>query len=199
MEYRIYEPINRGPRHAAVELSDLQSKEAATVTHRELQPASEELIDYMWQREAAMTALSGINANIRPGIHRMQEERRFQFDVREHIAQPLRRGLGRLATGILKLRETFAPGLRIVREPEPEYVGLQSFGFEGYTNEPSHFREVAPEPIVAIGRASVPNTPAEAVRYFSSEELTALRQTVADSRERDGIASYESLDIPAAA
>ncbi|HKX73115.1 MAG TPA: hypothetical protein VJM32_03830 [Candidatus Saccharimonadales bacterium] len=179
MEQTIFEPIYRGPRHQRVELEDLSGySPAAVVGESEFAPASPEHIDYLWQREAAFSALRGIQeVAARGGLHRREES--FAEIARDEISVRARRLFGKIASigsGVREWGKGLRENLAMSREAT-EYGTLADLGFTGIDTQ-------------------VPDSPAAVTRSFTTEELLQMQEIVRERRTADGVAGvYESQNV----
>lgn len=184
MEHAIFEPDtpHRAPRHTRVELEDLQYLPNEPLVNRGPTTPSAEYVDLLWQREAAMASLRGIYANLKPGIHRRQET--FAEIARDEIGTRWRRArrfmggiAARMADHILPApRDSYAGSLDDVLGADEEYA-YDLHEFMGTMPE-------APvSPAVVAEHQPQPEdewlSPLAASRYFTQDELDAMRRAVA--------------------
>lgn len=192
MEKQHFEPVNRGPRHLRVELDDLVGKSpAAVVAENDIAPASQEFIDYLWQREAAISALNGIKMAIE------RETPTFAEKAREKIQNRTKRLFGKVASigsGIVSWGREAADALGLTGQ-DYDAGSLADLGFAGADYSERHIGRARPAWSYLNEQPQyVPDTPAAAARTFSVEELADIRRIVQQTREQQGIHSalYES-------
>jgi hypothetical protein len=196
MEQTIFEPIYRGPRHQRVELGDLAGYSPAVVVgESEVAPASPEHIDYLWQREAAFSALRGIQeVAARGGLHRREES--FAEIARDEISVRAKRLFGKIASIGSGIRE-WGRGLRenlATSNVTIEYGTLADLGFADTPQAEQH-AHAGSHDWMAMD-AQVPNSPADATRSFTTEELLQMQEIVRERRTADGVAGvYESQNV----
>lgn len=156
-----------------------------------INPASSEQLDYMWQREAAVSALRGIQqVAARGGLHRREES--FMEIARDEVSVRARRLFGRIASLGSGLRE-WGRGIRenfILAPDDSEPGSLADLGFAGV---PHVERRLSRPNEWATLNTQVPDTPAAVTRSFSAAELADLQRIVRQRRADDGVSGiYET-------
>lgn len=182
MEHTFYRPFDtdRAPRNNRVELEDLQHLNTPMVG-REATPPSEAYIEHLWQREYAMTALRGIQANVKPGIHRRQET--FAEIARDEITSRWRRARRFMGDIAMRMVDHIAPA------PRDSYAGSLDdvLGTDEYyeynlRGTMDTLPEAPVSPAVVIHEPQQEDewlSPLAASSYFTREELESMRRAVA--------------------
>jgi hypothetical protein len=181
VEHTFYRPFgtDRAPRNNSVDLEDLQDLNSPLVA-REITPPSEAYIEQLWQREYAMTALRGIQANIKPGLHRRQET--FAEIARDEITSRWRRARRFMGDIAMRMMDHIAPA------PRDSYAGslddvLGTPDYEYNVHEAMGALPEAPiSPAIIVNERQPEDewlNPLAASSYFSDEELESMRRAVA--------------------